>query len=289
MERWSAEVVHDARAHLGEGPLWDERTGELLWVDIMPGIVHRFNPSTRIDRPFETGQPVGCVVTRAAGGYALAVKDGIAVAEDESGVRLLTPVEADRPSNRMNDGACDSCGRFWAGTMSMVDEPAAGALYRLDPPAQVNLVLDGVSISNGIAWSPDDRLMYYVDTPTLRVDVFDYDAATGAISGRRRLVRIEDATVTPDGIVVDAEGCIWVGLWGGWSVRRYAPDGTPLGAVDVPVARVTKAAFGGPNLTDLYITTAAPDEPDPAQPLAGSLFHARPGVRGLPSYPFAGS
>ena len=287
MERWTAELVLDARARLGEGPVWDAGAGELLWVDVLAGLVHRFDPGSGADRLLEVGQPVGAVVPRAAGGYALAVRDGFAVA-DGDGVRLVAEVEADRPETRMNDGACDSRGRFWAGTMRFDERAGGGCLYRLDATGKVETMLRDVTVSNGVAWSPDDRVLYYVDTPTLGIDAFDYEPETGAISGRRRIVTIEGGAGSPDGLVVDAEGCIWLALWEGWAVRRYAPDGALLGAVELPVARVTKPAFGGEELTDLYVTTAAPADPDPAQPHAGGLFRLRPGVRGLPATPYAG-
>jgi sugar lactone lactonase YvrE len=287
MEHWRAELVLDARAALGEGPVWDSRTDELLWVDIMAGLVHRFDPATGTDTTLDVGQPVGAVVPRAAGGYALAVRDGFALA-DENGVRLVAAVDQDRPKMRMNDGACDSSGRFWAGSMDVDEVGGAGSLYRIDAGGHVKTMLAEVTISNGIGWSPDDTVMYYVDTPTLGVDAFDYDATSCAISNRRRMVTIEEGAGSPDGLVVDAEGCVWVALWDGWAVRRYSPERTLLGVVEVPAARVTKPAFGGPALEELYITTAAPDAPDSKQPQAGGIFHVRPGVRGLPVNVYAG-
>ena len=287
MKRLRADLVLDAHAELGEGPIWDARTSELLWVDVMAGIVHRLDPTTGTDRTLDAGQPVGAVVPRIAGGYALALRDGFAVAGD-AGVRLVAPVDEDRRELRMNDGACDSAGRFWAGTMRLDEAPGAGALYRLDADGGVQTMLTGVTISNGIGWSPDDTCMYYVDTPTGGLDAFDFDAASGTISNRRRIATIDDGDGFPDGLAVDAEGAIWVALWEGWAVRRYAPDGELLAAVDVAAARVTKAAFGGPRLDRLYITTAAPDAADPAQPHAGGVFGVDPGVRGLPPRAYAG-
>jgi sugar lactone lactonase YvrE len=288
MEQWSAELVLDAQSTLGEGPVWDARTSELLWVDITRGLVHRFDPASGADRAFDAGGFVGAVVPRSAGGYVLAVQDGFAVADEDGTMRLLAEVEAGRPETRMNDGACDSRGRFWAGTMNVDCVTCSGSLYRLDPDGGVNRLLEDVTISNGIGWSLDDRVLYFVDTPSGGVDAFDFEPETGAIAARRRLVTIEDGAGDPDGLTVDADGCLWVALWNGWAVRRYAPDGTHLGTVEVPAARVTKPAFGGDTLTDLYITTAAADEADPAQPHAGGIFHARPGVAGVPANAFAG-
>jgi sugar lactone lactonase YvrE len=287
MERWEGELVSDARAHLGEGPLWDARTGELLWVDILAGVVHRLDPVTGVDRAFEVGRPVGAVGLRAAGGYVLALQDGFAVSDGVE-THLVAPVEVDRPELRMNDGACDSRGRFWAGTMEFSEENPAGTVYRLDASHAVEPMLTGVTVSNGIAWSPDDALLYYIDSPTRGVDVFAFEPDAGTISGRRRLVTVGEGEGFPDGLVVDAEGCLWVALWEGWAVHRYDPDGALVGVVDIPVARVTKPAFGGPELADLYVTTAAPDAPDPKQPNAGGVFVARPGVRGLPPHAYLG-
>jgi sugar lactone lactonase YvrE len=281
MQRWTAELVLDARADLGEGPVWDARTRELLWVDIMVGLVHRYDPATGNDIAVDVGQPVGCVVPRARGGWVLGLQAGFATANGRA--ELLARLDSERPDLRMNDGAVDSRGRFWAGTMQLDFEPGAGALYRLDTDGSLHTMLTGVTISNGIGWSPDDTLMYYVDTPTRRIDVFDWDADGGAIANRRPLVELEPGAGDPDGLVVDAEGCVWVALWNGAAVRRYGPDGTLLGSVSVPARRVTKAAFGGPALDDLYVTSALGKEPH-----SGGVFRARPGVRGLPANAFAG-
>jgi sugar lactone lactonase YvrE len=289
MARWQAELALDARANLGEGPVWDARTNELLWVDIMAGLVHRFDPVTGADVSVDVGQPVGAVVPRAAGGYALAVRDGFAVADTHlDDVRLVAPVDHERPSVRMNDGACDSSGRFWAGTMHVDEIPGAGSLYRFGADGRVETMLGNVTVSNGIGWSPDDTVMYYADTPTLGVDAFDYDAASGAISNRRRAVTIEEGAGQPDGLAVDEDGYLWIALWEGWGVRRYSTDGTLIGIVEIPVARVTKPAFGGAALDELYVTTAVPDAPDAKQPYAGGIFLARPGVRGLRANAYAG-
>ncbi len=276
-----AELVADAHAQLGEGPLWDARTDELLWVDIPRGVVHRYDPRTGADRPFDAGSYVGAVVPCAAGGYALAVAEGFAHASDDG---ELTPLAAVGHGDtvRMNDGACDSRGRFWAGSMRLDEAAGGGCLYRLDPDHSVETICEGVTISNGIAWSVDDTLLYYIDTPTQAIDVFDFDAGSGAVANRRQLVAVEGPGA-PDGMIVDAEGCLWVALWGGGAVRRYAPDGQLADVIEVPAAHTTKAAFGGPDLTDLYITTAAGHEPH-----AGGLFFAQPGVAGVPAHAYAG-
>jgi len=213
MQRWSAELAVDTRADLAEGPLWDPRSGELLWVDIMAGLFHRFDPATGNDVALDVGQPVGCVVLRAQGGWMLGLKDGFASAN--GAVELTARLDhGGRPDVRMNDGAVDSRGRFWAGTMQLDSEPGAGALYRLDPDGSVHTMLNGVTISNGIAWSPDESVMYYVDTPTRRVDVFDWDPEAGSIRNRPRSSSSRKAPATPTG---------------SWSTRRAA-SGSRCGA-----------------------------------------------------------
>ena len=191
----------------------------------------------------------------------------------------------------MNDGYVDSRGRFWAGTLSLERREGQGALFRLDPDRSVHTMLEPVTTSNGIDWSVDGRLMYYTDTGTRRVDVFDFDERLGAIAGRRPFVEVAEADGKPDGLVVDAEGGIWVALFRGGAVRRYLPDGRLDRVIELPVALVTKCAFGGPELRDLYITTAHKDlspAERQAQPLAGGLFRVTPGMAGKAPNRFAG-
>jgi sugar lactone lactonase YvrE len=276
-----AELVSDAQARLGEGPIWDARTSELLWVDISSGVVHRFDPLTGSDRPFDGGTYVSAIVPRAAGGYALAVAAGFAVATEDGRVMPLTACGHDE-AVRMNDGACDSSGRFWAGSMRIDESDFGGCLYRLDADHSLTTICDGVSISNGIAWSLDDTVMYYVDTPRQAVDAWDFDAATGTAGNRRQLFAVEEPGY-PDGLIVDSEGFLWIALWGGGCVRRYSPDGELADEVGVAAANATKPAFGGPSLTDLYITSAAGEGEHP-----GGLFVVQPGVTGLPVHAYAG-
>jgi sugar lactone lactonase YvrE len=288
-----ADVALEARAEVGEGPLWDDRDGVLWWVDIMRGHVHRFDPDTGQDRVFEIGQPVGAVaLRRSGGGLVLAVKDGFVSLDPVQGsVDRLADVEKDRPGNRMNDGYCDPQGRFWAGTMAIDEEPAKGALYRLDPDRSVTRMLVGVGISNGIDWSPDGGTMYYSDSLVRRVDAFDFDGATGSLTRRRPFVTFSDAPGDPDGLVVDAEGCCWLAVWNGWQLQRYRPEGRIDLVVHLPAARVTKCAFGGKALDELYITTARiglDGRQRAAQPLAGSVFRCRPGIRGRAPGRYAG-
>lgn len=289
-----SELVYQSNAILGEGALWDGEAARLLWVDILNGEIHAYDTAACADRlVFKTGQPIGTVVPRADGGLAVAAGHGFAFVNEETG--SLEPIcepEADKPDNRFNDGKCDAAGRFWAGTMGMDGGQGKGALYCLDTDMSCTKKLDGIAISNGIAWSPDNRTMYYTDTMTRVIWAFDYDMDTGAISRRRTVVEIALGEGGPDGFTVDAEGMLWVAQWNGWQVARYDPaTGKKLNKIDVPVAEVSSCAFGGANLDVLYITTArerlTPGELE-AQPLAGSLFAAAPGVRGLRANPFRG-
>ena len=268
---------------LGEGPVWDARDQSLYWVDIPESRVHQIAADGSLSS-WDTGQPVGTVVPRAGGGLAVAVRDGFMALDPVSGtLTTLAEVERDQPGNRMNDGACDRAGRFYAGTMALDETPEAGALYRLDPDLGVTRLLTGVGISNGIGWSPDERLMYYIDSQVHRVDVFDYDPATGEIDGRRPFAAVGEGGVVPDGLTVDADGAVWVAVWGGYAVLHHDPGGNVIEAVNLPAARVSSCVFGGPDLDRLYITTAAgPGES------AGALFVCEPGVTGQPSHPFRG-
>ncbi len=286
------ELVFDVRAELGEGPLWDDRRRRLLFVDIMRGHVHEFDPATGEDRVVEFPWPVGAVALQESGDWVLAAATGFHHANPATGeTRLIAEVEADRPGNRMNDGYVDARGRFWAGTMNMHRVRHEGTLYRLDTDGSVSPVLTGVSTSNGIDWSPDNRTAYYADTPTGRVDAFEFDLRTGALFQRRPFVEIPSEQGSPDGVIVDAEGGVWVCLFRGGAVRRYAPDGVLDTVINMPATLVTKCAFGGPGLDELFITTAwigLSEIERAAQPLAGGLFRFRPGVKGKPVNRFAG-
>jgi sugar lactone lactonase YvrE len=287
-----AELVLDAQAELGESPVWDPASSCLYFVDILRSHVHRFDPHSGARQAFDVGQLVGAVAMAESGDLVLAVRDGFARMSLGSGrVDMIAEVEADRPDQRMNDGKCDAAGRFWAGTMALDERGGAGALYRLDPDGRVHTMLRHVSISNGLDWSSDDRLMYFIDSPTQSVDLFDFDAPTGAISNRRSLVRVGLVHGLPDGLTLDADGGGWVSLWGGGEVRRYARDGTLDAIVRVPTPYPTSCTFGGPDMTDLYVTTASVKlsrEERATQPHAGAVFRARPGFAGRPANRFKG-
>jgi len=286
------EVALDAHADVGEGPVWDSIRGELVWVDIPRNLVHWLRPSDGRLESYDAGQPVGAVAVRAAGGFVVAMRDGFGLLDRGSGeLRLVCPVEREQSANRMNDGKCDSAGRFWAGTMALDMSPGAGGLYRLGKDLQAVQILPSVSVSNGLGWSRDDRAMYFIDSTTNGIDVFDYLPEDGRVDHRRRLIDVAPDAGLPDGMTVDAEGFLWVALWDGWAVHRYAPDGRLDTVVELPTAQVTSCAFGGKDLDELYITSASGGLTEQArrdQPHAGAIFHVRPGVEGLPAQAFAG-
>jgi len=292
MDSNEVELLVDAHAQVGEGPSWDTRENVLWWVDITGNLVHRYDPATGIDTTIDVGQAVGAVVPRASGGLALAVEEGFAVLDPKTGnIQLIAEAEKDRPENRMNDATCDTSGRLWAGTMAYDETAGAGAFYRLDPDRSVTTILEHVTCSNGTAWSPDDKLMYYIDSGAQQVDVFDYERTTGSVSSRRKLIDIPADAGVPDGMTVDAEGHLWVALWGGGAIMRYSPDGKLVKVLAIPVTQPTSMAFGGPDLTDLYITSATEGLTEAARikdPHAGALFRHRPGVKGLPTQSYRG-
>ncbi len=280
----------DAHSDVGEGPTWDPFRQQLLWVDIPHGAIHSCDPIHSSDHVLHADQPVGAVVARQRGGLLLAVRDGFAVLV-EGEVRLVAAVEVDLANNRMNDGKVDPGGCFWAGTMALDMSPGAGALYRLGPDFRVDTVLRGLAISNGMDWSPDDKTMYFIDSASGLVTAYSYDVETGAIDDPRTLIVIPAEAGMPDGMTVDSAGFLWIAVWGGSAVRRYAPDGALVGEVRLPVSQVTSCAFGGPSLQDLYITTAS-EGLSPTQrakePHAGGLFRTRPRVAGRRPHLFQG-
>lgn len=297
METFVAELVLDARAVTAEGPVWLQDAKRLCWLDIPQEEVHFFSPHSGGDEVIRVGQPVGAVAPRIGTGLIAAARDGFGLLDLENGtLTMIADVETDRVGNRMNDGKCDRRGRFWAGTMALdpVSAPKAGSLYRLDPDGTVSRILTDVGVSNGLGWSADDRTMYYIDSFAFGVHAFDFDPASGAVSGRRPLIEIpfdRSHPTVPDGMTVDAEGYLWVAVWGASEVRRYAPDGTPVARIELPVTQVTSCTFGGDDLGDLYITTGSHNmsqEQLASQPHAGGLFRCRPGVSGAPAFAFAG-
>ncbi len=280
-----AEQLTGPVAYHGEGPVWSERWGGLRWVDMLAGDVLSLSAGGEVGRR-HVGRVAAAMRPRRGGGAVVAVERRF-VLEDADGSESELPEVWTDERVRMNDGGCDPDGRFYCGSMAYDETPGAGAVYRLDPDRGVSLVLRDVTISNGLEWTPDGTRAYYVDTPTLRIDVFDYDREAG-LTGRRPFARIEDGVGVPDGLTVDAEGGVWVALYDGAAVRRYGADATLDQVVEVGAGKVTACTFGGAGLGELFITTSREGLEPGSEPLAGSLFHLRPGVRGLPAREFAG-
>ncbi|MFF9812357.1 SMP-30/gluconolactonase/LRE family protein [Streptomyces sp. NPDC014006] len=277
------EVAVRAEAALGEGPTWDAAAGRLIWLDILGCRVHTYDPVTGRRTVRTTEQHVGAAKPRSGGGLVLNLRDGVGLLDPDGAFRWLRrePV----PGRRANDAAVAPDGALWAGTMRYDEAPGGGTLSRLTGDGAAEVVLDDVAVSNGTGWSPDGRLMYYIDSPTRRVDVFSY--AEGRVADRRPFAEIEEGAGFPDGLTVDADGCVWVALWDGAAVRRYTPDGRLDRTITLPTPRVTACAFGGADLTDLYVTTARVGLTAP-HPMAGSLLVVPDAGKGLPQPTFTG-
>jgi sugar lactone lactonase YvrE len=280
-----AEQLTDPVANHGEGPVWSERWGGLCWVDMLAGDILSLRPGGEIGRR-HVATVVAAIRPRRAGGAVLGVERGFALEGADGTLEDLPAVWTDARV-RMNEGGCDPDGRFYCGSMAYDRRTGAGALYRLDPDRSVRVVLEHVTISNGLEWSPDGTRAYYNDTHTGRVAVFDYDARAG-LTGRRPFAEIPAHAGRPDGLTVDAQGGVWVALAGGGAVRRYTATGVLDGVVEVPARKVTACTFGGPRLDELFITTSREGLVPGADPLAGSLFRVVVGVAGLPVREFAG-
>jgi sugar lactone lactonase YvrE len=291
IRRLRAELALDCRVEMAENPAWEIEGRRLRFLEPVEGIVHWWTPATGERESLRIGRATGAAGRRASGGLVIALDGGFAlVDEDGAEPRLVAPVPEPEPGSNMllNDGKADRTGRFWAGSMSTDFREGAGSLYRLDADGSLHVVLPSVTISNGLGWSPDDRLFYYVDSPTHRIDCFDYDAETGTIDRRRTLVTIE-AGGLPDGLTVDAEGCVWVAVWGTGCLHRYTSEGVLDTIVELPTRHVTSSAFGGPGLDELYVTTGFPGRDLPKEdPHVGSIFVVTPGCAGLPESDYAG-
>jgi sugar lactone lactonase YvrE len=286
----SVEVVLHNRAQHPEGPIWDEATARLWWVDIAAKQVHCFDPASGGDQSWALAGEPGGVVIDSAGVPLVATPEGLAVLDRATGsVELYVPIERDKPENRANDAKVDSRGRVWIGTMPYDKRPRHAALYRVDGD-DVTRIVDGLTISNGPAFDEAGGRLYLADTALGIVDVFDLDVDSGRVSGRRRFLDFRDAGWWPDGMTIDDEGMLWVALGRAGAVHRYSSDGVFCGGVSVPTSNPTSVAFGGVNGRDLYITTSWTDldmEERLEQSLAGAIFRCRPGVIGRASPRYA--
>ena len=279
-------------ALLGEGAFWNHATQTFFWVDIQGKALHIYDPATQTNRTLPTPSRIGTVVPARGNQAIIALEDGAYLIDTQTGdLEPFAAIEADQPDNRFNDGKCDPAGRLWVGSMSTVGKKSSGSLYMVDKQGGVTRQLDSVTTSNGIVWTADQKTMYYIDTPTRKIRAFDFDMATGDISGERVAVEVADSLGSPDGMAIDREGMLWVGMWKGQAVARFNPQtGEFISKIEVPALNVTACAFGGENLDTLYITTASVGMSEEQRlnfPDAGSVFKAVPGVIGVKS-PFFG-
>jgi sugar lactone lactonase YvrE len=276
----SAELAFRTDAEHAESPRWDPRTDELLWVDVTIGHLHRWSPETGVDRIIEVGGTVAAPAPGGEdGGYAIANRSGFAALSPSGHVTQLADPVAGHADMRMTDSRPDARGRFWGGSIRPQGPFQDGSLYCLDPDGALREVVTGLKMSNGLDWSPDQSTLYFVDSATRGVDAFEFDLAHGTLGARRTAIDLSGQEGFPDGIAVDADGVVWVAMFQGSAVLGFDPDGTLRTRIDLPVSCPTAVAFGGPGLSDLYITTTRFRSPEP---LSGNGFVARPGSRGQP-------
>lgn len=289
------ERVIDCQHELGEGPIWHGAESALYWVDIRGKSVERYEPASGHRRSVRFQTAVTALGLRAENGFVVATENGFAIWDGASvSLDVIANPKRDEAGVRFNDGGVGPGGEYWAGTMyegpEVADTPD-GRLYRLDAERRVTEMERGLTISNGIGWSPDRHTMYVTDTLPGIIYAYDYDAEAGEIENRRVLIQVPEGEGFPDGLTVDSQGCIWSARWGGSKVAKYSPSGELLDELSLPVPHPTSCAFGGEELNQLYITSAwmALDEAQRAHyPLAGDVFRADVGVRGLPAHTFRG-
>jgi sugar lactone lactonase YvrE len=286
------KLVIDHRCLLGEGPIWDMNHQCICWIDILRGEIHQYSPANDLHKTISAKQMIGAIAICKNGHFIAALKNGFGFIDRKSGATMMiSNPEPHLPGNRFNDGKCDPAGRFWAGTMSHTDEPEKGSLYLLGKDLSVTRKIENVSISNGLAWSPDQNTFYYIDSPTKKVAAFQFDKTNGNIENKRYIIQFSKNEGTPDGMTIDSEGMLWIAHWDGWQISRWNPvTGEKIKTILLPVSRVTSCCFGGKKLDDLYITSASTglsEDQLKKEPLAGSLFVIKnTGFHGLPAFEF---
>lgn len=284
----SLQPVLAARARLGECPVWDPDREVLDWIDVYNHRVHQFDPSNGGDRYFDTGDVVSAIVLAGTDRLLLALSDKLALLHLENGkVEPLCRIEHPHPGTRLNDGKCDPQGRFWIGSMSETADQAA--LYRYDLDGSLHVMETGLTISNGLGWSPDGMTFYLTDSPKRRIYAYQFDGETGSIRDRRVLIELDDEGVEPDGLTIDRQGHVWAALWNGWCVVHFDPNGRELERLSMPVRYPTSVTFGGPDLTDLYVTSASvglSQKQIQRELHAGDVFRVSVPTQGLPARAF---
>lgn len=281
------ESVGSYEAKWGEGPMWYDN--KLYYVDIEGHRVCYFDPETGDEATCEVGERVGFVVPREKGGFVIGGDNGLSFLSTNLGTKetFADPEPDKKPDNRFNDGKCDPAGRIWAGTISTVKKTGDASLYCVAPDLNVELKYPNVTNSNGLCWTRDNSIFYYIDTPSKKIRAFDFDMANGAIANERVAIDTTDLEGSPDGMTIDENDHIWVAFCRGSCVRCFEPgSGKILETLELPVSGVTSCAFGGPGLTTLYITTGQFSGVE--ENCAGRIFACTPGVKGLPTNTFAG-
>ena len=262
--------------------MWHPDEQKLYWVDIPAGRIYRYDPADGTHETFETGAAVGGFTLQADGSLLLFMARGSVKRWRDGIVGTVLPELPDELDNRFNDVIADLGGRVFCGVMSTPQR--AGRLYRLDPDGRITCLLEGIGTSNGMGFTPDGLRLYYTDTGAHNIYLFDYDPAVGAIENRRVFVHVDEGESRPDGMTVDAAGCVWSARWGGYAVVRYDPEGKEMLRVELPAQNVSSVAFGGPDYTDMYLTTASCGKRPATGEKAGSLYRLTPGVRGVPEF-----
>lgn len=288
----TAMKVVGIQNQLGEGPVWISAEQALYWTDIRKMQVHRFHPESGEAVYYQLNDLVTFIAPRKDGGWIISTRDSLAFWEPEREPEIIASPLSGQDGIRFNDGAIDSRGRLWIGSMNEeTPEKKEGLLFRMGPDLAVQVVDRGFTISNGIDWSPDDRWMYFTDTLSRTIFRYEFNAAEGTLANRQEFIRVPDQEGYPDGLCVDSEGFLWSAQWAGSRVVRYTPDGEPVQQIDLPAAHITSCAFGGETLNDLFITSAW-DELDEKsrteQPHAGDLFRIASRVKGRETHQFGG-
>jgi sugar lactone lactonase YvrE len=285
-EKMYAELALKLECNVGEGPFWDDVKQDLYFVDIMNKQIKMFSPTSKLVETVQFNQEIGAVFLDQKSNLIVAARDGIFAATRDGVLdTLLAPIELEDTSIRTNDAKCDAYGRMWVGTMAFDFTPGAAALFSFDSKDLKKVVPD-LTVSNGIGWSLDKKIMYFIDSPTKRVDMFDFDLEGGELRNRRPFLLLGDLDAFPDGLTTDEDGGVWVALFGGGEVRRFDSQGTLTHIVEIPVKQVTSCCFGGGDMSDLYITTAQNGMDSDSlirEPLAGSLFRVKTSFKGSKS------
>ncbi len=283
-----ASLEYKVEANLGEGAIWNYKTQELYWIDIEGRQLNIYNPKSKINKVLNTESRIGTVVPFTEDEALIALENGVHKIDIQTGKsNLFTDMKSELLGSRLNDGKCDPSGRFWVGSMHLEQETGKANLYTITSENILQKKIDSVTISNGIVWTSDKKTMYYIDTPTSTIKEFDYNNETGEISNGKIAVKIPIKFGFPDGMTIDEENMLWVGMWNGNAVIRFNPKtGKVISKIEVPAHNITSCAFGGENLETLYITSARIDMTEEElikYPLAGSLFSINPGVKGVKS------